>query len=81
MGQAIECSYKIPDSFSGEHTMDLDGTTSDNKSKTISLSLEIETSFPIWAAETIMSNDIRIINPVLNIDVNNEINELHIKTR
>lgn len=81
MGQAIECSYKIPDSFSGEHTMDLDGTTSDNKSKTISLSLEIETSFPIWAAETIMSNDIRIINPTLNIDVNNEINELHIETR
>lgn len=60
MGQMIQCSYKIPESFSGEHIMDIDGTMSDNKSKTLSLSLEIETSFPIWAAETIMTNDIRV---------------------
>lgn len=73
MGQCIECSYKIPDSFSGEHTMDLDGTMTDNKSKTVSLSIEVETSLPIWEARTIMSNDVRIITPVSNIYTTNEI--------
>ena len=66
-------SYKIPDSFSGEHTMDLDDTMTDNKSKTVSLSIEVETSLPIWASSTIMSNDVRIIEPTTNIYTTNEI--------
>lgn len=61
MGQTIVCSYTIPQSFQEEHTMDIDGTTTDNKNKTLSLSIEIETSFPIWNPQTIMSKDIMII--------------------
>lgn len=57
MGQTIVCSYTIPQSFQEEHTMDIDGTTTDNKNKTLSLSIEIETSFPVWNNQTIMSKD------------------------
>ena len=53
--------------------MDLDGTMTDNKSKTVSLSIEVETSLPIWASSTIMSNDVRIIEPTTNIYTTNEI--------
>lgn len=60
MGQMIKCSYKIPESFGEEHTMDIDGTTTDSKLKSLSLSLEIESTFPVWNEKTIMSNDIRI---------------------
>lgn len=62
MGQQIMCAYKIPTDFQEEHTMDIDGTTTDNKNKTISLSIEIESSLPVWNPQTIMSNDKRIIN-------------------
>ena len=57
MGQMIKCSYKIPDSFSTEHLMDLDGSTTDNKSKTISLSLEIETNYPVFEPRTVVSSN------------------------
>ena len=60
LGQLIKCSYKIPESFSDQHTMDIDGTTTDSKLKTLSLSLEIETTFPVWNEKTIVSNDMRI---------------------
>lgn len=57
MGQRIKCSYKIPESFGEEHTMDIDGTTTDSKLKTLSLSLEIESTYPVWNERTISSND------------------------
>ena len=57
MGQAIKCSYKIPESFSGEHLTDLDGTTTDDKAKTLSLSIEVETNLPVYSPRTIMSAD------------------------
>lgn len=62
MGQYILCSYKIPDGFQEEHTMDIDGTTSDSKLKTLSLSIEIETSFPVWNNKTIVDNNNMIID-------------------
>lgn len=57
LGQAILCSYKIPESFSGEYITDLDGKTTENKSKTMSLNLEIETNFPIISSKTVMHAD------------------------
>lgn len=57
MGQAIKCSYKIPESFSGEHLTDLDGSTTDDKSKTLSLSIEVESNLPVYSPRTIMSGD------------------------
>jgi hypothetical protein len=54
LGQTITCSYKIPESYQGEYMTDLDGMTQDNRSKTISLSLEIESNLPIFENRTIM---------------------------
>lgn len=57
MGQVIKCSYKIPEAFSGEHLTDLDGSTSDDKTQKLSLSLEIESNIPVYSPETVMRSD------------------------
>lgn len=73
MGQDIKCSYKIPEDFNSEKLMDIDGATTDNKSKTLSLSLEIETTFPIWDNKTIVNNDNIITKTNNNILIQNEV--------
>lgn len=55
LGQAIKCSYTIPTSLDNEYMVDMDGTTVDNKLRTMELSLEIETNFPYWEPRTIIS--------------------------
>lgn len=55
MGQRIKCSYKIPDSFSDEHTMELDGAFQEGREHTLSMSLEIESCFPVFNNRTIVS--------------------------
>lgn len=57
MGQSIQCSYRIPDSFSGEYVTELDGTTTESKNKTMSVSLEVETNLPVISQKTVMSAD------------------------
>ena len=66
MGQKIKCSYRIPESFSDEHTMDIDGSFSDSREHTLSLSIEVESNIPIFNNKTINSSSI-ITNPVSNI--------------
>ena len=53
LGQKIKCSYKIPDSFGEEHTMDIDGAMQDNKSHSLALSIEVETNMPVFNNKTI----------------------------
>ena len=65
MGQKIKCSYKIPESFGEEHTMELDGAMTDNKNHSLTLSLEVETNMPIFNNKTIMPSTI-ITKPILN---------------
>jgi hypothetical protein len=62
MGQSIICSYKIPESFSGEHITELDGKTQDDKCHTLPLSIEVETSLPVYMPQTIILNDVIISN-------------------
>lgn len=59
LGQNIVCSYKIPDSFGDEHTMDLDGAFQDNRNHTLTLSLEVETNMPVFSNRTIVNTDIK----------------------
>lgn len=66
MGQKIKCSYKIPDSFGEEHTMDIDETLQDNRNHTLTLSIEIETCIPVFNNKTIMPSNI-ITKTVTNI--------------
>ena len=67
MGQVIPCSYKIPESFSGEHLTELDGKSQDDKLHTMQISLEVETCFPVFSSKTIMSIEqcISNITPIL----------------
>ena len=67
MGQTIVNSYKTPDSFDGEHLMEIDGTTTDSKYKTVSCSIEIETTLPVWDHKTLVYNDCRIANHILGV--------------
>jgi hypothetical protein len=77
MGQTIVCSYKIPEAFSGEHVTELDGTTQDDKSHTLSLSIEVETNLPVFERKTIMSADDYIVVPIHKVSVANT-NEINI---
>ena len=70
MGQKIKCSYKIPDSFDEEHSMELDGAMSDNRLHSLSVSIELETNMPIFNNKTIMENKV-ITNIVTTVNTAN----------
>ena len=57
LGQKITCSYKIPESLEGEYSVDIDGAYSDSKAKKVSLSIEVETYFPIYNKRSVISAD------------------------
>ena len=67
MGQKIKCSYKIPDSFGEEHTMDIDGTLQEYREHILSLSIEVETNLPVFENRTMVLADKIIITPIANI--------------
>lgn len=73
MGQKIKCSYKIPEAFSDEHTMDIDGSLSDNREHSLSLSIEVESNIPIFNNRTIMPSD-KIINTTISNIYSNNVN-------
>ena len=56
MGQVIKCSYKIPESYQGEWMTELDGMTQESKDKKVTLSIEVESNFPIFNCSTIMDS-------------------------
>lgn len=68
MGQKIKCSYKIPENFSEEHTMEIDGATSDNRYHSLNLSIEVETNIPVFNNKTIIPTT--IISPTSKIGIN-----------
>lgn len=69
MGQKIKCSYKIPEAFSDEHTMDIDGAYSESREHTLSLSIEVEGSMPIFNNKTIMDAGNIITETVGNTNI------------
>lgn len=70
LGQKIKCSYKIPESFGEEHTMEIDGALSDGREHSLNLSLEVESNLPIFNNRTISPLNIMITG------VNNKINTI-----
>lgn len=52
MGQNIHCSYNWPDSFDGEHLMEFDLATTENRNHMLSLDIEIESNIPIYDPKT-----------------------------
>lgn len=57
MGQSIQCSYKIPTSMQSEYLLEIDGTSTDNKNRTLSLTIELETNMPIYDNKTAIPAD------------------------
>jgi hypothetical protein len=70
MGQTIEASYKVPTSFSHEKNITFDGGTTEQKLRTIELTLELETNMPIFNERTAIENDLFIKKFTLNENVN-----------
>lgn len=62
MGQHIICSYKIPETFAGEHLAEITGDTQDNRCRTLLLSIELESNFPVFANATTIPTDYIISN-------------------
>jgi hypothetical protein len=54
MGQKIKCSYKIPDAFGEEHSMEIDGALSDGREHKLNLAIEVETNIPVFDNKTII---------------------------
>lgn len=69
MGQKIKCSYKIPDSFDGEHQMDLDGSIADGREHNMTLSVELETNMPVFSNKTMVLADKIITKTKANVIV------------
>ena len=67
MGQMITCSYSIPQQLEGEYLTDLDETTQDNRSRTMSLSLEVETNLPVFSPRTVVPTDKVISSPTMGL--------------
>ena len=73
LGQIIKCSYKIPDSFNDEHSMDIDGAMADGRTHGLNISIELETSIPIFSNKTMMAADKIISTTINNTKFNYEI--------
>lgn len=60
MGQTIQASYKVPTSYSHEKNITFDGGTTEQKLRTIEISLDIETNIPVFDERTAIELDKRI---------------------
>lgn len=60
LGQTIQASYKVPTTFSNDKNITFDGGTTDQKLRTIELSLEVETNIPVYNERTVIENNFRI---------------------
>lgn len=67
LGQQINCSYQIPDSYQTEHMVEFDGITTDSKYRTISLELAVSTNIPVIHKETVIPSDMIIKKALLGV--------------
>jgi len=76
MGQHIKFSYVIPESMDAEYNMQIDGTTSDNKDRKISLQLAVETYMPVYDMRTVVQVDhyIRKLSSTVNMSGDSDTN-------
>ena len=56
LGQTIQATYKVPTSFGRDKNITFNGGTTDQKLRSIELSLEIETNMPVYDARTAICN-------------------------
>ena len=54
LGQKINASYNIPNSYSDNHLNEITGSVTDELKHSIEYSIEVETYFPVWNEKTIV---------------------------
>lgn len=72
LGQTIQASYKVPTSFDHDKNITFDGGTTEQKLRTIELTLEVETNMPVFDERTVISSDEFISTIKNSIIVNGE---------
>lgn len=72
MGQSIVCSYKIQEDIESEYDINIDGSYSDDKHRKVSMSITVESNFPIFNNRSVIQNDhfIRTTQGEINVDAN-----------
>jgi len=75
MGQTILASYKIPEGMQEEHQVDIDGATTEDKDRKVNLTIEIESTMPVYEPRTTIEA-IPITNPINKMSINgNEVDK------
>lgn len=69
MGQTVQASYKVPTSYSHEKNITFDGGTTEQKLRTIEISLDVETNIPVFDERTAIELDKIIKTTHHNINV------------
>mgnify|MGYP000867012485 CR=1 FL=1 len=67
LGQVLSASYRLPDAYQGEFPIEIDGTSQEDRNKTVSISLEIESNLPVYDNDTVVKTDKVILKTIGNI--------------
>lgn len=72
MGQSIICSYKIQEDIESEYDINIDGSYNEDKHRKVSMSITVESNFPIFNNRSVIQNDhfIRTTQGEINVDAN-----------
>jgi hypothetical protein len=73
MGQSIQASYKVPTAYNNEKNITFDGGTTEQKTRTIELSIEVETTMPVYNERTAIENGTYIRTGNFDLKVGNDI--------
>jgi hypothetical protein len=74
LGQTIQASYKVPTAYSHDKNITFDGGTTEQKLRTIEISLDVETNIPVFDERTAIELDNRIKTLIGNIEIYDEQN-------
>lgn len=68
LGDTIECSYKVPEQFEPEYSVEFDFSNADTRDKAVSITIELSTNMPIFAPETVVESSALIRTAVSNVN-------------
>lgn len=72
LGQTIQASYKVPTAYSHDKNITFDGGTTEQKLRTIEISLDVETNIPVFDERTVIDLDNSIKSLSVNMGFEND---------
>lgn len=72
LGQTIQATYTIPASMDTDKNITFDGGTTESKLRSIELSIDVETNYPVYDGRTAVEGSRMIRNEQLDIDMSND---------